>query len=278
MYLFGVKMHERYLFPALLFLLLSCAATGDRRILRSFGVTAGAHYLNVAHVLWIFQELGQNYVPNTWGTRLLAAVQMASVGYGLWGAFWVYWKDRPLPPPVPPQGAFGGAGLSPGESPPPVGGLGPDGRDHPGLRLCGLLEPGLRRNAPDQLDAGGRGPGGAGSGGAGGGPLLPAGAHRRPGRRLLPGGEQRAGGGQLRRGALDRRGLPAGELCVHLGLLPAAGGGQVRAPHRPRRKRGAQRGGPEAPGLPGALPPHPGPGGRGGFGGRAGAGAPVLRL
>ena len=107
MYLFGVKMHERYLFPALLFLLLSCAATGDRRILRSFGVTAGAHYLNVAHVLWIFQELGQNYVPNTWGTRLLAAVQMASVGYGLWGAFWVYWKDRPLPPPVPPQGPLG---------------------------------------------------------------------------------------------------------------------------------------------------------------------------
>ena len=38
-----------------------------------------AHYLNVAHVLWIAENLGQNYDPNAPGMRLLAAAQVVDV-------------------------------------------------------------------------------------------------------------------------------------------------------------------------------------------------------
>lgn len=113
MYLFGVKMHERYLFPALLFLLLACALSGDRRLLGAYGLVAAVHYLNVAHVLWIAENLGQNYDPNAWGMRLLAAAQVAVVGFGLYGGFSLYLRgEAALPPvrPARPLAAFPGGG------------------------------------------------------------------------------------------------------------------------------------------------------------------------
>lgn len=51
MFVLGVRMHERYMFPALLLLLAVYAYTKERRILQlffGFGVT---HYINVAYVL-----------------------------------------------------------------------------------------------------------------------------------------------------------------------------------------------------------------------------------
>lgn len=100
MCIFGVKMHERYLFPVLLFLLLACALSGDRRLLGSYGLIAVAHYLNVAHVLWIAENLGQNYDPNAPGMRLLAAAQVAAVGYGLYAGCSVYLRDKVVPAPA----------------------------------------------------------------------------------------------------------------------------------------------------------------------------------
>ena len=46
-------MHERYLFPALLFLLLSYLFVEDKRLLYAFSGMAFSHYLNVAYVLWL---------------------------------------------------------------------------------------------------------------------------------------------------------------------------------------------------------------------------------
>lgn len=84
MYAFSVKMHERYLFPALLFLLLSFVFTQDKGMLRAFALCAVAHYANVAYVLWQFREYYNSYNPNTGLTLALSALQLAALGYAVW--------------------------------------------------------------------------------------------------------------------------------------------------------------------------------------------------
>lgn len=84
MYAFSVKMHERYLFPALLFLLLSFVFTRDKGMLRAFALCAVAHYANVAYVLWQFREYYNSYNPNTGLTLALSALQLAALGYAVW--------------------------------------------------------------------------------------------------------------------------------------------------------------------------------------------------
>ncbi len=99
MYLFGVKMHERYLYPVLLFLLVAFLCTRDRRLPRVFGLTAALHFLNVAHVLYLFRTVGGNYDPNASTTRLLAGVQvLALVGMLVTlGRIYLGGRVRPLP-------------------------------------------------------------------------------------------------------------------------------------------------------------------------------------
>lgn len=84
MYLFGIKMHERYLYPVFLFLLLCFLFTLDRRLLRAFALSGAAHYLNVAHVLYLFREKGGNYDPNAFLTRCLAGAQILALLYLLY--------------------------------------------------------------------------------------------------------------------------------------------------------------------------------------------------
>ena len=84
MYAFSVKMHERYLFPALLFLLLSFVFTQDKGMLRAFALCAVAHYANVAYVLWQFREYYNSYNPNTGLTLALSALHLAALGYAVW--------------------------------------------------------------------------------------------------------------------------------------------------------------------------------------------------
>ena len=84
MYAFSVKMHERYLFPALLFTLLCFVFTRDRGFLRALAYLATANYANVAYVLWQFQEFYGSYNPNTWLTVVLSAAQLGAIGYLIW--------------------------------------------------------------------------------------------------------------------------------------------------------------------------------------------------
>ncbi len=110
MYLFGVKMHERYLYPIFLFLLLAFLFTPDKRTMRSFCFSGLANYLNVAHVLYLFREKGSNYDPNAPLTRCMAALQLLALGYTLYALWAVYLrglvreyairKPRPWPQPV----------------------------------------------------------------------------------------------------------------------------------------------------------------------------------
>lgn len=94
MYLFGIKMHERYLFPVFIFMLLCFALTPDKRLIYSFGTAAAIHYLNVAHVLWLFKEKGGNYDPNAALTRVMALAQVLSLLLALYVIGKVYISDN----------------------------------------------------------------------------------------------------------------------------------------------------------------------------------------
>lgn len=90
MYLFGIKMHERYLYPVFLFLLLCFLFSPDKRLLRAFGIVSAVHYLNVAHVLYLFREKGGNYDPNAMLTRCMAGFQALVLAYLLYVLGTVY--------------------------------------------------------------------------------------------------------------------------------------------------------------------------------------------
>ncbi len=113
MYAFSVKMHERYLFPAFLFLLLSYIFVKDAGFLRTFGAASTVHYWNVAFVLYLFREYYNNYEPNTLLTQLLSALQLAAIGSILWVGARVFLREKVI------LGAQPGTGLLLDRSPDP---------------------------------------------------------------------------------------------------------------------------------------------------------------
>ena len=100
MFLFGIKMHERYSYPIFIFLLLAFLFTPDKRLLRAFAAVTAAGYLNSAHVMYLFRNLGGNYDPNAFSTRFMALLQSAALLYGIFILFAVYLpseiRERPL--------------------------------------------------------------------------------------------------------------------------------------------------------------------------------------
>lgn len=97
-YIFGVKMHERYLFPALLFILLCYVFTRDKRLMRAFAFMAGANYLNVSYTLWIFREKGNNYDPNAMPGKIIALLQIAALLYLIWVDYSIYIMEEIMEP------------------------------------------------------------------------------------------------------------------------------------------------------------------------------------
>ena len=61
MFLFSVRMHERYLYPALLFLLCSFIYNTEKKFLISFGFISGIHFLNVYHVLYFYDATNYQF-------------------------------------------------------------------------------------------------------------------------------------------------------------------------------------------------------------------------
>ena len=100
MFLLGIKMHERYSYPIFLFLLLAFLFTPDKRLLRAFAAVSATGYLNSAHVMYLFRNLGGNYDANAFSTRCMAALQTAALLYGIYVLFAVYLpadiKERPM--------------------------------------------------------------------------------------------------------------------------------------------------------------------------------------
>ncbi len=72
----GSKMHERYILPALILLLLAYLETGDIRLLISSAVASAATAVNVGVVL-AFEHL---VAPNLWLGHAVGAVQLACAG------------------------------------------------------------------------------------------------------------------------------------------------------------------------------------------------------
>ena len=80
-YLFAPKMHERYLFPALFFLLLCAGRTGDRRLYAGFLTLSALHFLNVSYVLY----LNNSYIsPTSPVILVLSALHLILYGYLLY--------------------------------------------------------------------------------------------------------------------------------------------------------------------------------------------------
>lgn len=95
-YLFTVKMHERYLFHVLFLLLLACLFAEDRRLRFAFGAVSLAHFINVAYVLYLLNNFGSHYDPNEPLVKGFAAFQLLACGYLLYAVFRLY-LHRPLP-------------------------------------------------------------------------------------------------------------------------------------------------------------------------------------
>lgn len=96
-YIFCVKMHERYLFPVLLCLLLTYVFTKEKRFLLLFAGTSTVHFLNVAYVLY----LNNAYIsPTSIQILFLSGAARAPVHlYALYHVPLLYFRKSPAPAP-----------------------------------------------------------------------------------------------------------------------------------------------------------------------------------
>ena len=91
LYLLGVKMHERYLFPAFLLLVYAYIRKPDWRLLAMFGGFSVTFFINCA---WVLRD---THLPTGFdlGGSIMAVINLALFGLGIWLA--VDHKTRPLP-------------------------------------------------------------------------------------------------------------------------------------------------------------------------------------
>lgn len=106
-FVMGVKMHERYLFPGLLFALLSFISTRDRRLLQLFIAFSITFFINVSYVLQ--HGLEHLYAVGRQDGLLLltSAANVVLWGYLIWTAWDLFINGRVkklTDPPVKPSG------------------------------------------------------------------------------------------------------------------------------------------------------------------------------
>ena len=90
-FVLGVKMHERYVLPALALLLIAAFETGDWRFYASFALATAASAVNIGVVL-AFDYL---VAPNLWLGMALGACQMAAAALTAWACWALYLCRRP---------------------------------------------------------------------------------------------------------------------------------------------------------------------------------------
>lgn len=93
-YMLTVKMHERYIFSILIFILLVFIFVQDRRLIYAFLAVTFTHYLNVRHVLDLYRIHGPHYDPNSLWVKCVSLLQMAALLYLLWLLYDIYGKGR----------------------------------------------------------------------------------------------------------------------------------------------------------------------------------------
>ncbi len=87
----GPKMHERYIVPALLLLLMAGFETGDRRFFASFALASAASAVNIGVVL-AFEYL---IAPNLWLGYLLSVLQLSAGALTAWASASLAFLRRP---------------------------------------------------------------------------------------------------------------------------------------------------------------------------------------
>lgn len=113
LYVLGPKMHERYLMPVLILLLMAYALRPDKRTLLVFGAYSAALAVNAGMVL-AFEHL---IAPNEWVGYLLGAVNLAALCVQVWTAWDHCVRDRAMEP-APLEDAGKDGELEEGEEPP----------------------------------------------------------------------------------------------------------------------------------------------------------------
>lgn len=91
-FVLGSKMHERYILPALVLLLLAYLETGDVRLLASSLLSGAASAVNIGAVL-AFEHL---IAPNLWLGYLIGAVQMIAAALSAWAAVSLSMGKEPM--------------------------------------------------------------------------------------------------------------------------------------------------------------------------------------
>lgn len=90
-YIFSVKMHERYLFPVLLFLIAGYLFSRDKRFIWLFAGFSLIHYLNVKYVLVLNNTYIDAFAPEI---LILSAAHMAMYLYMLWVIYSSFIKNK----------------------------------------------------------------------------------------------------------------------------------------------------------------------------------------
>lgn len=91
MFTFSARMHERYMFPALVLLILAFLYEPRKETMFSYILLSAIHFVNVAHVLFYFDAANYDWdslLPNACGLALLLCV-----GYLLYTTFKCYMKS-----------------------------------------------------------------------------------------------------------------------------------------------------------------------------------------
>lgn len=99
LYVLGPKMHERYLFPAMLLCLFSFIQLKDRRLLILFFGFSAVQYLNVDYVLKAFKLL--NSAPPIDGVAIVGGIIYTGLlAFLLYTAYDILFKGRVIPLPI----------------------------------------------------------------------------------------------------------------------------------------------------------------------------------
>lgn len=123
-YIFCVKMHERYLFPVLLSLLLTYVFTKDKRFLLSFAGTSFFHFLNVAYVLYLNNAYIEPTAPQILLLSLAQILMYVYTLYAVWRVFLA--KKAPAPLALPKREKPAAHRAAAGRSAVPAGNAAPD--------------------------------------------------------------------------------------------------------------------------------------------------------
>ncbi len=105
-FVLGSKMHERYILPALILLLLAYLETADERMMGAFALASSASAVNIAVVL-AFDYL---IAPNLWLGYVLSVAQIIAAGLTVWAAVCAALGRAPMRLRVPEKKKADGAG------------------------------------------------------------------------------------------------------------------------------------------------------------------------